>query len=188
MNLLDMVKGQLTDSVMQQLGSASGLGAGDVSKAMGAIIPTQLSAIVKHGSTPQGAEGLMGMLGNLGNLGDFAGMLGQTGGAANIAKIGGSILPALFGGNLSGIVSGLASATGLGSGPLNMLMGLAGPLIMGQLGKAVTGGGLNATGLASMLGGLAPQVSGMLPAGLGNILGGLGGLGALAGSDRKSVV
>jgi Bacterial protein of unknown function (DUF937) len=182
MNLLDMVKGQLTDSVMQQLGSASGLGAGDVSKAMGAIIPTQLSAIVKHGSTPQGAEGLMGMLGNLGNLGDFAGMLGQTGGAANIAKIGGSILPALFGGNLSGIVSGLASATGLGSGPLNMLMGLAGPLIMGQLGKAVTGGGLNATGLASMLGGLAPQVSGMLPAGLGNILGGLGGLGALAGA------
>ena len=182
MNLLDMVKGQLTDSVMQQLGSASGLGAGDVSKAMGAIIPTQLSAIVKHGSTPQGAEGLMGMLGNLGNLGDFAGMLGQTGGAANIAKIGGSILPALFGGNLSGIVTGLASATGLGSGPLNMLMGLAGPLIMGQLGKAVTGGGLNATGLASMLGGLAPQVSGMLPAGLGNILGGLGGLGALAGA------
>jgi Bacterial protein of unknown function (DUF937) len=182
MNLLDMVKGQLTDSVMQQLGSASGLGAGDVSKAMGAIIPTQLSAIVKHGSTPQGAEGLMGMLGNLGNLGDFAGMLGQTGGAANIAKIGSSLLPSLFGNQLGGVVSGLASSTGLGSGPLNMLMGLAGPLVMGQLGKAVTGGGLNAAGLASMLGGMAPQVSGMLPAGLGNILGGLGGLGALAGA------
>ena len=28
MNLLDMVKGQMTDSVMQQLGTASGLGAG----------------------------------------------------------------------------------------------------------------------------------------------------------------
>jgi hypothetical protein len=182
MNLLDMVKGQMTDSVMQQLGAASGLGAGDVSKAMGAIIPTQLSAIVKHGSTPQGAEGLMGMLGGLGNLGDFAGMLGQTGGAASIAKIGSSLLPSLFGNQLGGVVSGLASATGLGSGPLNMLMGLAGPLVMGQLGKAVTGGGLNAAGLASMLGGMAPQVSSMLPAGLGNILGGLGGLGALAGA------
>jgi hypothetical protein len=181
MNLLDMVKGQMTDSVMQQLGAASGLGASDVSKAMGAIIPTQLSAIVKHGSTPQGAEGLMGMLGNLGNLGDFAGLLGQTGGAANIAKIGSSLLPSLFGNQLGGVVSGLASATGLGSGPLNALMGMAGPLIMGQLGKAVTGGGLNATGLASMLGGMAPQISGMLPAGLGNILGSLGGLGALTG-------
>jgi Bacterial protein of unknown function (DUF937) len=184
MNLLDMVKGQLTDSVMQQLGSASGLGAGDVSKAMGAIIPTQLSAIAKHGSTPQGAEGLMGMLsslGGMGNLGDFAGMLGQTGGAANIAKIGASLLPSLFGNQLGGIVGGLASATGLGSGPLNALMGLAGPLIMGQLGKAVTGGGLNASGLSSLLGGLAPQLTGMLPAGLGNLLGGLGGLGALSG-------
>jgi hypothetical protein len=184
MNLLDMVKGQMTDSVMQQLGAASGLGAGDVSKAMGAIIPTQLSAIVKHGSTPQGAEGLMGMLSNLGsmgNLGDFAGMLGQSGGAANIAKIGSSLLPSLFGNQLGGIVSALASATGLGSGPLNALMGMAGPLVMGQLGKAVTGGGLNAAGLASMLGGMAPQVNGMLPAGLGNILGSLGGLGALGG-------
>jgi Bacterial protein of unknown function (DUF937) len=181
MNLLDMVKGQMTDSVMQQLGAASGLGAGDVSKAMGAIIPTQLSAIVKHGSTPQGAEGLMGMLGGLGNLGDFAGMLGQAGGAASIAKIGSSLLPSLFGNQLGGVVSGLASATGLGSGPLNMLMGMAGPLVMGQLGKAVTGGGLNAAGLSSMLGGMAPQLSGMLPAGLGNILGGLGGLGALTG-------
>jgi hypothetical protein len=60
-------------------------------------------------------------------------------------------------------------------------MGLAGPLIMGQLGKAVTGGGLNASGLTGLLGGLAPQLTGMLPAGLGNLLGGLGGLGALSG-------
>ncbi len=182
MNLLDMVKGQMTDSVMQQLGSASGLGAGDVSKAMGAIIPTQLSALIQHGSKPEGAQNLIGMATSMAGMGDFAGMLGQAGGAANIAKMGGDLLPSLFGNQLGGVVSGLASATGLGSGPLNALMGMAGPLIMGQLGKAVTGGGLNAAGLASMLGGMAPQVTGMLPAGLGNILGSLGGLGAIAGA------
>jgi hypothetical protein len=182
MNLLDMVKGQMTDSVMQQLGTASGLGAGDVSKAMGAIIPTQLSALIQHGSKPEGAQNLIGMATSMAGMGDFAGMLGQSGGAANIAKMGAGLLPSLFGNQLGGIVGGLASATGLGSGPLNALMGMAGPLIMGQLGKAVTGGGLNAAGLASMLGGMAPQVTGMLPAGLGNILGGLGGLGAIAGA------
>jgi hypothetical protein len=182
MNLLDMVKGQMTDSVMQQLGSASGLGASDVSKAMGAIIPTQLSALIQQGSKPEGAQSLISMASSMAGAGDFAGMLGQAGGAANIAKMGGDLLPSLFGNQLGGIVSGLASATGLGSGPLNALMGMAGPLIMGQLGKAVTGGGLNAAGLASMLGGMAPQVSGMLPAGLGNILGSLGGLGAIAGA------
>jgi Bacterial protein of unknown function (DUF937) len=182
MNLLDMVKGQMTDSVMQQLGSASGLGAGDVSKAMGAIIPTQLSALIQHGSKPEGAQNLIGMATSMAGMGDFAGMLGQAGGAANIAKMGAGLLPSLFGNQLGGVVSGLASSTGLGSGPLNALMGMAGPLIMGQLGKAVTGGGLNAAGLASMLGGMAPQVTGMLPAGLGNILGGLGGLGAIAGA------
>jgi hypothetical protein len=182
MNLLDMVKGQMTDSVMQQLGTASGLGAGDVSKAMGAIIPTQLSALIQHGSKPEGAQGLIDMASSMAGMGDFGGMLGQAGGAANIAKMGASLLPSLFGNQLGGIVGGLASATGLGSGPLNALMGMAGPLIMGQLGKAVTGGGLNAAGLASMLGGMAPQVSGMLPAGLGNILGSLGGLGAIAGA------
>ena len=182
MNLLDMVKGQMTDSVMQQLGTASGLGAGDVSKAMGAIIPTQMSALIQHGSKPEGAQNLIGMASSMAGMGDFAGMLGQAGGAANIAKMGAGLMPSLFGNQLGGIVGGLASATGLGSGPLNALMGMAGPLIMGQLGKAVTGGGLNAAGLASMLGGMAPQVSGMLPAGLGNILGGLGGLGAMAGA------
>jgi Bacterial protein of unknown function (DUF937) len=182
MNLLDMVKGQMTDSVMQQLGTASGLGAGDVSKAMGAIIPTQLSALIQHGSKPEGAQGLINMASSMAGMGDFAGMLGQAGGAANIAKMGASLLPSLFGNQLGGIIGGLASATGLGSGPLNALMGMAGPLIMGQLGKAVTGGGLNAAGLASMLGGMAPQISGMLPAGLGNILGSLGGLGAIAGA------
>jgi hypothetical protein len=182
MNLLDMVKGQMTDSVMQQLGAASGLGAGDVSKAMGAIIPTQLSALIQHGSKPEGAQGLINMASSMAGMGDFGGMLGQAGGAANIAKMGASLLPSLFGNQLGGIVGGLASATGLGSGPLNALMGMAGPLIMGQLGKAVTGGGLNAGGLASMLGAMAPQVSGMLPAGLGNILGSLGGLGAIAGA------
>jgi hypothetical protein len=187
MNLLDMVKGQLTDEVLSKLGGAVNLPVGDVSKAMGAIVPVQLNALIQQGSTSQGAQNLIGMLGNVGNLGNFASALSGTGGLQNIIKMGESLLPGLFGNQLSGIIGGIAKATGIGQGPLGGLMGMAAPLVMGQLGNLVKTQGLNPAGLMSMLGSLQGPVSGLLPAGLGDLMKGLGGVAGTLGAAGAAV-
>jgi hypothetical protein len=154
---------------------------------MGAIVPVQLNALIQQGSTPQGAHNLMGMLGNLGNLGNFASALGGTGGLQNIVKMGESLLPSLFGNQLSGIIGSIAKATGIGQGPLGGLMGMAAPLVMGQLGNVVKTQGLNPAGLMSMLGSLQGPVSGLLPAGLGDLMKGLGGVAGTLGAAGAAV-
>ncbi len=177
MNLLDMVKGQLTETVLGQLGKAVNLSPTDVSKAMSVIVPAQVSVLAQHGATPQGASGLLGLLGNFGGLGNIAGLLGAVGGAGSILKIGEAVLPALLGGKLPGILGGLASHTGIAQGALGGLMNLAGPLILGQLGSHVKTTGMDAGGLGGMLGSLQGIVGPLLPAGLSSAL----NLGSAAG-------
>ncbi len=177
MNLLDMVKGQLTETVLGQLGKAVNLSPSDVSKAMNVIVPAQVSVLAQHGATPQGAQGLLGMLGQFANLGNFGSLLGMVGGAGGLLKIGESVLPALLGGKLPGVLSGLASHTGLGQSAIGGLMSMAGPLILGQLGNQVKTTGMDAGGLGKLLGGLQGIVGPMLPAGFSSTL----NLGSAAG-------
>jgi Bacterial protein of unknown function (DUF937) len=177
MNLLDMVKGQLTETVLGQLGKAVNLSPSDVSKAMNVIVPAQVSVLAQHGATPQGAQGLLGLLGNFANMGNFGSLLGMAGGAGGLLKIGETVLPALLGGKLPGVLSGLASHTGLGQGAIGGLMSMAGPLILGQLGSHAKTTGMDAGGLGGLLGGLQGIVGPMLPAGLSSAL----NLGSAAG-------
>jgi Bacterial protein of unknown function (DUF937) len=170
MNLLDMVKGQLTETVLGQLGKAVNLSPSDVSKAMNVIVPAQVSVLAQHGATPQGAQGLLGLLGNFANMGNFGSLLGMAGGAGGLLKIGETVLPALLGGKLPGVLSGLASNTGLGQGAIGGLMSMAGPLILGQLGNHAKTTGMDAGGLGGLLGGLKGIVGPMLPAGLSSAL------------------
>jgi Bacterial protein of unknown function (DUF937) len=177
MNLLDMVKGQLSETVLGQLGKAVNLSPSDVSKAMNVIVPAQVSVLAQHGATPQGAQGLFGLLGQFANMGNFGSLLGMAGGAGGLLKIGETVLPALLGGKLPGVLSGLASHTGLGQSAIAGLMSLAGPLILGQLGSHVKSTNMDAGGLGGLLGGLQGIVGPMLPAGLSSAL----NLGSMAG-------
>lgn len=180
MNLLDMVKGQLTDSVLQKLGSSVGLGTGEVSKAMDTIIPTQLSSVIQMGSNPTGAQNLMNLASNFSNFGNIAGVLNQADGMQNLLKMGQTLLPSLFGNKLGDVVQAVASSTGVGGKATNSLMTMIAPVIMGVLGNQIKTQGLNPMGLVNMLGSLKGPIGNMLPAGLGKLLD-LGGLGAMAG-------
>ncbi len=190
MNLVDMVKGQLTDAVLQKLGGAVGLGGNDVSRAMGAIIPTQMSALMQQGSTQSGAQSLLDMAGKFAHLGNFGDALGQPNGVQTLLGLGSSLLPSLLGGRQDNLLGGLSSLLGIGKSPLGSLMSLAGPLIMGQLGSHAKATGLNPAGLMSLLGGMKGDVDKITPPGLGgvlsSVLGGLGGVTGAAGAAASA--
>jgi hypothetical protein len=181
MNLLEMVQSQLTPGVLGQLGSAVGLNANDAGKAMSAIVPAQLGALIQKGSSVEGASDLLGMASKFVNFGNLGGLLGQANGAQTATQAGGSLLTNLFGNQLGGVVQAVAQHTGLSAGPIEGLMKLGAPMVMGVLGGQAAKEGLNPAGLVSMLGGLAGPVSKMLPGNLGSLLGGLGGAAGLLG-------
>jgi hypothetical protein len=184
MNLIDMVKGQLTEAVVQKLGSAVGLGGEQTSKALEAIVPAQFDALLKAGANPTGAQGLIDMASKFTNLGNLGDLLGKSDGPQSLLKMGESVLPMLFGNRLGSVESALASHTGVSGGAISGLMKLAGPVIMGVLGSQIKTQGLNPMGLVSMLGGLKGPLGAMLPAGLSKVLdlGGIAGMAGAAGS------
>lgn len=180
MNLMDMVKGQLTDVVLQKIGSSVGLSTGETTRALDAIIPTQLGSIINMASNPSGAQNLMNLAGNFASLGNISGLLGQADGMQNLLKMGQTLLPTLFGNKLGEVVGAISSHTGFKNGAINTLMSIAGPMIMGTLGNQIKTQGLNAMGLVSMLGGLKGAVNSALPASLGSLVG-MGNLAGMAG-------
>jgi hypothetical protein len=176
MNLLDLVKEQLTPDLVQKASTLVGEDSAKTSSALGAIAPTLLSAVAAKGSSKAGADEILATLSDnkvddslLGNVG---GMLGAGGGADNpLLKIGGALLPMLLGNKTAGVAGLIASLFGIKSGTASMLLSLAAPIIGSLISKQVKTGGLDASGLASMLGSQRGALAAAAPKGLDAVLG-----------------
>src|SRR5262249_7911097 len=71
---------------------------------------------------------------------------------------------------LGALSSTVSKFLGVGEGPMQTLLGLLTPLIMGVLGREQRAAGLDAGGLAQMLTGQKAEIAAAMPAGLGNLL------------------
>jgi OmpA-OmpF porin, OOP family len=174
LNLLDLMKGHLTDDVMGAASSFLGENAGATKTAMGAILPSVLGSMVSQAGTPSGASNLMSMLSSGGHdgsiLNNLGGLLGGGSATQGLMDSGGGIINSLLGDKVGGIVNWIASFAGIKGSSATSLMSMAAPMIMGLIGKNLGSNG-NATGLASMLMGQSSFIKNALPAGLGNVLG-----------------
>ena len=90
---------------------------------------------------------------------------------------GGKILSHIFGGNLSSVLGGISKNTGVGSNAVGSILASIAPSLLALLGKGQKGNGIDASGLAGMLGMILGGTSGKSnTGGLGSILGGLGSI------------
>jgi hypothetical protein len=135
-----------------QISQTIGTDAGTAENAIGAALPLLVGAAARQASTPGGAEGLMGLLdrnqdGNV--VDDLAGFLGnpQSG-----AGVGGDALNLLFGGQRPQVENGLSQTTGLNTGQIGTLLMMLAPIVLGFLGKVKQEQGLDASGVAGLLG------------------------------------
>ena len=196
-NLMDMVKGAVSNQVMGQIGGLLGVDqkktSGLFENAAGAI----LGGLMKKSGSEQGARDVFDMVkksddGILDKLGDLLG----GGKEEEFMKSGGGILDGIMGGDKSSMVGMIAKALGLDSGMVSKLMMMAAPIIMGVVGRYVKNKGLDMIGLKGLLGSQGPNISGALPAGLGsqlglgnlvsNVTGGVGDAAGAVGGLAKS--
>ena len=189
-NLLDMVKGQLGSAVMAQVSSYLGENPQNAQTAINAALPTVLSGLMHSASTPAGASSLMDTLKSGGHDGsifdNLSGLLGGGGDAmSGLLGGGGGILKSLLGDKVGGVADMIGTIAGIKSSSASSLLSLAGPLLMGALGKQVSGSGMGVSGLASLLMGQSDAVKAALPTGISSLLG-FAGLGDFKGNVAEA--
>ena len=180
-NLLDMLKDQIGDSVISQAGSFLGADNAGVKSAMGAALPSILGSMISKGSTSNGAGGLLDMINSGGHDGgvfdNLGSLLGGGDATSGFLNSGSGILKSLMGNQLGSVVDIIASVSGLKKGASSSIMSMAAPLVMGMVGRFVKNKALDAVGLGKFLGGQSKHVASALPAGMGNLLGFGSGMG-----------
>ena len=146
-----------------------------VSSVITAALPSLLGAMQKNASSQDGAASLAEALGyHAGNAGNIVNNLK----AADLVD-GGKILSHIFGGNLSSVLSGISKDTGVASNAVSSILASIAPSLLALLGKGQQGSGIDASGLAGMLGmilGGTSSSGSSNTGGLGSILGGLGSI------------
>ncbi len=160
-NLIDLIKGQLTDSVMDQISGKLGADRQQTDVATDNILATLIEGLAKNTQDEKSAAGLANALEKdhdgslLENLHDLIeGKAQQTNPrAAN----GAGILKHILGGNQSNMVDVISGLSGLGAGKTGNLMTMLAPIVLQMLGKQKRQQNLDTGGLANILAGTLNQ-------------------------------
>lgn len=174
-NLVETIIKGLSGPVLNQLGSAIGGDAAATTKGLAGAVPAILGGLLNSASTPSGAGNLVnamvsgnhdGLLGNLGSL------LGGGNGTQDLLKMGGNLLPMIFGDRSNAITDLIGSVSGLNRASSSSLMGMLAPLALGFITRHLrSSGGLNASALTSLLTSQKSAIAAAAPAGLASALG-----------------
>jgi len=170
MNIVDLVKDQLTSQVLGSLGSLVGTNEAQTKAATAAAVPAMLGGLAKLAGTSQGAGQLASALGglDLGMLGNLAGVLGGSN-ASKMSDKGGSLLGSLFGNSATSmIVETLASFLGIKGGIARSMLSYLAPVVLGTVAKQLTSSGksIDAAGIQSLFADQSRNIQSALPAGL----------------------
>jgi hypothetical protein len=171
-SLISVVMQFLTPDMIAKIASALGLDRSVAQKAIGGAVPALLSSLTDVASTPNGARQLTNILtqqpqGSLDTLKNLIGGSGQN----TLADTGSSTLSGLFGGGtLDTMAQSIGKFAGLDAGSGKSLLGMLGPVVLGVLGQQQRSAGLDANGLASLLGSQKSQIAAAIPSGLADQL------------------
>ncbi len=172
-DLMGMLKDAVSKQVMNKIGGMIGLDGPSTNKAFEGAAGSILGGLMKKSKTQQGIDQIFGVAkdhdgGLFDNIGD---LLGNQDATEKLQKQGGGIMDMVFGNDRAKAESGIGQSLGLSSGIVGKLMSLAGPMLMGVIGRYVKNKALNAVGLGSLLGSQGSYLGNYMPAGLTDNLG-----------------
>jgi hypothetical protein len=166
-SLLENLQQYVSGETLQQLSSTLGADPGTTKSAIATALPILVGALARNASTTEGASSLDNA------LNDHDGsILDQVGAAVSNYQQGpgSAILGHVLGGSREPVVQGVSKSTGLAPDKTGALLQMLAPLVLGALGKAKRQNGLDAAGVASMLGAEAEHAGSRIPGGLGSVL------------------
>jgi len=182
-DLMGLVGNVLNSGVVDQIGKLVGESPARTQTAVNGAVPSILAGMLNNASSsPSGAGQLLSTLSGGGFekvVGNLSGVLG--GGPASVDQLVGSgkqLLGSLFGNRLGGVSTAVSHSAGVSAGAGSSILAMAAPVVMGMVGKQVSSGGLNASGLLSLLSSNKDAIAKGAPAGLASALG-LGSIGEL---------
>jgi hypothetical protein len=159
MNLVELVKSQLTPDLLGKLAGQVGASESQAKSAVGAAVPALLSALAGSASKAGGAQKLLSALTGLGSMSDMLS-------GASLEK-GAGLLDSLLGGStLSAIVSTLAKFSGLGGDSTGKLLGYLMPMVLGGVMSSFKGKAPDAAGLLSLFADNKSAIASAIPSGL----------------------
>jgi len=176
MNIVSMGMKFLGPTVVTKVASMLGINNTMVTSLIGAALPTVLAGLTGKASSEGGANALMGLLGQqqVDSPEAFEAALADAD-PNEMAQSGGSMLSGLLGGDATNALAGaLGQHAGVDQGNASSLLGLIAPAAMGALKGEVSSGGLDASGLASLLEGQKDNITAAMPAGFADRLAGTG--------------
>ncbi|MCY2974665.1 MAG: DUF937 domain-containing protein [Planctomycetota bacterium] len=163
MNIVDLLKDQLSGQVSKQIGGAVGINEADLSEVLAAGLPGLLGGLGKLATTNQGAGKIADAIGGIDSslLGNLAGMV--TGGTG---KQGGGMLGNLLGGPMvDGLAASISKLTGVNAGIIKTVLGYLAPIILGAVGSTFGGSKPDANKLQKFFSKQQSNISGAMPAG-----------------------
>ena len=173
-NLMDSVKGLLTDAVIDKASSLIGLERAITSSAIEKFLPAIIGGLAHKGSTESGATMLLDLFAKKGfgesNVNDLVGILEDSHRSKSFLETGADLLGTIFGSKQSSILDTLLGMTGLKRSGGSMLLKFLAPLVINKLAGLVFSNKWGASKLASYLREQKSIVSKLIP-GLDNMLG-----------------
>ena len=184
MNLMDVLKGQLSDDMLHQLSNHIGAEPEQTSAAAQGVFATLLGGLANNASTETGLSSLGSALdrnhdGSM--LDDLMGMVGGMlrGGNTSADMDGEGIVGHVLGDRQEVAAEQISQKSGLNIGQVIKLLPILAPIVMNVLGKTKRSGGLDLGSLAGILMGSAQQTQQQGGMGdlIGSVLGGVLGRG-----------
>ena len=166
MNLVDMIKDQLTGAVLNKLSASIGESEEKTKAAASVAIPSLLSALSSLASNSQGAETLINSLRHFDDdsLNRLKTDLTQDD-AGKVRDRGGDILGSLLGGNLPALINVLSKFSGIGADALKSLLSYLAPLILSMIAAQMKGKNMTPAGLGGFFDDQKSNIQAALPAG-----------------------
>lgn len=157
--ILDLLNSDLGKTLISGASKQFGQNESKTTSALNTALPLILGAMKNNASTPDGASGLLKALGNDkhsgGILDNLESILGGGGVDQDVLDDGAGILGHVFGGREQNVANAVSKSSGIDLNTAMNILKVAGPLVMGALGKETREKGVaDQNGIGDLLGGM----------------------------------